>query len=85
MIRPARAFPGVGRGRATRGGKRREQPEKECVVPQPAKQATLAPGVVLSKRFRIEQLIGSGGYANVYRATDLTFGYDRAIKEVTDP
>lgn len=54
-------------------------------MPQPAKQATLAPGVVLSKRFRIEQLIGSGGYANVYRATDLTFGYDRAIKEVTDP
>ena len=53
-------------------------------MPQPPKQATLAPGIVLSKRFRIEQLIGSGGYANVYRATDLTFGYDRAIKEVTD-
>ena len=53
-------------------------------MPQPAKQATLAPGVVLSKRYRIERLIGSGGYANVYHAIDLTFGYDRAIKEVTD-
>jgi hypothetical protein len=54
-------------------------------VPQPASHTTLAPGTVLSKRFRIDQLIGSGGYANVYRATDLTFGYERAIKEVTDP
>ncbi|GEM_PF-913155 len=48
-------------------------------------QATLTPGTILSKRFRIEEVIGSGGYASVYRATDLTFGYERAIKEVTDP
>jgi serine/threonine-protein kinase len=39
---------------------------------------------VLNKRFRIEELIGSGGYASVYRATDLELGYARAIKEVTD-
>jgi serine/threonine-protein kinase len=39
----------------------------------------------LAKRFRIEELIGSGGYASVYRATDLDFGYPRAIKEVSDP
>jgi len=45
----------------------------------------LAPGTLLAKRFRIEEVIGSGGYASVYRATDLTFGYERAIKEVTDP
>jgi serine/threonine-protein kinase len=55
------------------------------LVPQPASHTTLASGTVLSKRFRIDKLIGSGGYANVYRATDLTFGYERAIKEVTDP
>lgn len=51
--------------------------------PQPA-QATLPAGTMIAKRYRIEQLIGSGGYANVYRGTDLTFGYDRAIKEVVD-
>ncbi|HEV2461400.1 MAG TPA: protein kinase [Ktedonobacterales bacterium] len=54
-------------------------------MPRPALPATLAPGTVLTKRYRIEQLIGSGGYASVYRATDMTFGYERAIKEVTDP
>lgn len=54
-------------------------------MPQQASQATLSPGTVLSKRYKIEQLIGSGGYASVYRASDLTFGYTRAIKEVSDP
>ncbi|MGZ3675012.1 MAG: protein kinase domain-containing protein [Ktedonobacterales bacterium] len=54
-------------------------------MPQSASPATLAPGTVLTKRYRIEALIGSGGYASVYRATDLTFGYERAIKEVSDP
>ncbi len=53
-------------------------------MPQPASQATLAPGTILTKRYRIDQLIGSGGYASVYKATDLTFGYERAIKEVSD-
>lgn len=52
---------------------------------QPASPGTLAPGTVLTKRYRIDALIGSGGYASVYRATDLTFGYERAIKEVSDP
>lgn len=54
-------------------------------MPQPASQSTLGPGTVLSKRYKIEQLIGTGGYASVYRASDLTFGYTRAIKEVSDP
>ena len=54
-------------------------------MPQSASQATLTPGTVLSRRYRIEQLIGSGGYASVYRASDLTFGHERAIKEVSDP
>ncbi len=54
-------------------------------MPQPASQATLAPGTILTKRYRIEAVIGSGGYASVYRATDLQFGYERAIKEVSDP
>src|SRR5262249_45769408 len=58
---------------------------KERLVPQTPPQVTLATGAVLAKRYRIEQLIGSGGYATVYRATDLTLGYERAIKEVSDP
>jgi serine/threonine protein kinase len=30
-------------------------------------------------------VIGSGGYASVYKALDLTYNVERAIKEVTDP
>lgn len=54
-------------------------------MPQSPSQTTLSPGTVISKRYRIERLIGTGGYASVYRATDLTLGYERAIKEVADP
>jgi serine/threonine protein kinase len=54
-------------------------------VPQSPSQTTLPPGTVISKRYRIERMIGTGGYASVYRATDLTLGYERAIKEVADP
>jgi serine/threonine protein kinase len=54
-------------------------------VPQSATSAaTLQPGTILAKRYRIEDVIGSGGYACVYRATDMDFGYERAIKEVLD-
>ena len=54
-------------------------------MPQPTSYTPLRAGAVLAKRYRIENIIGSGGYASVYRATDLTFGYERAIKEVSDP
>jgi hypothetical protein len=58
---------------------------KECPVPQSATSAaTLQPGTILAKRYRIEDVIGSGGYACVYRAIDMDFGYERAIKEVLD-
>jgi serine/threonine protein kinase len=54
-------------------------------VPQSATSAaTLQPGTILAKRYRIEEVIGSGGYACVYRATDMDFGYERAVKEVLD-
>jgi serine/threonine protein kinase len=54
-------------------------------VPQPATStATLQPGTILAKRYRIEDVIGSGGYACVYRAIDMDFGYERAVKEVLD-
>jgi serine/threonine-protein kinase len=47
----------------------------------------LTSGTILAHRYRVEELIGSGGYASVYRATDLTLGNERAIKEVvvSDP
>lgn len=51
---------------------------------QQASQMALPPGAVLARRYRIDELIGSGGYANVYRATDMKLGYERAIKEVAD-
>jgi predicted Ser/Thr protein kinase len=54
-------------------------------VPQAPAKSALAPGTIIRNNYRIEELIGSGGYANVYRATELTFGYERAIKEVLDP
>jgi serine/threonine-protein kinase len=39
---------------------------------------------MLGQRYRIEQHIGSGGYASVYRAIDLQQRRERAIKEVVD-
>ncbi len=41
-------------------------------------------GAVVAKRYRIGQLIGGGGHANVYRGADITLGFERAIKEVMD-
>ncbi|HEX6819823.1 MAG TPA: serine/threonine-protein kinase, partial [Ktedonobacterales bacterium] len=52
---------------------------------QPSTQSTLAPGTPLQRRYRIEQMIGSGGYATVYRARDMQSGEEYAIKEVVDP
>ncbi len=54
-------------------------------MPQPTPQETLARGVMLDSRYRIERLIGSGGYASVYKAIDTNYNFERAIKEVTDP
>ena len=54
-------------------------------MPQPIPQETLARGTMLEGRYRIERVIGSGGYASVYKAIDTTYNVERAIKEVTDP
>lgn len=54
-------------------------------MPQPTPHETLARGALLDGRYRIERVIGSGGYASVYKALDTTYNVERAIKEVTDP
>jgi serine/threonine-protein kinase len=54
-------------------------------VPQsPSGDEQIAPGTVLGQRYRVEQHIGSGGYASVYRAIDLQLRRERAIKELVD-
>jgi tRNA A-37 threonylcarbamoyl transferase component Bud32 len=58
---------------------------EERAVPQsPSGAEQLAPGIMLGQRYRIEQHIGSGGYASVYRAVDLHLRRERAIKELVD-
>src|SRR5262245_55891835 len=47
----------------------------------PASKA-LRPGTIIVKRYRIEEVIGIGGYACVYRATDMDTGNERAMKEL---
>lgn len=55
-------------------------------MPQQSSHETLAPGTILdSGRYRVLEVIGTGGYASVYKAVDLQYGYERAIKEVVAP
>jgi eukaryotic-like serine/threonine-protein kinase len=53
-------------------------------TPTPSR-AALPPGTLVARRYRVEAVAGSGGYARVYRATDLLNGGERALKEVADP
>jgi tetratricopeptide (TPR) repeat protein len=46
---------------------------------------SFAPGVVLMKRYRLEEIIGRGGMSLVYRATDLELGGIVALKIFTQP
>ncbi|MEO1205429.1 MAG: protein kinase [Pseudomonadota bacterium] len=46
-----------------------------------AYQHTLSKGTVLNAEYRIERVLGSGGFANTYLARDLTLNRDVAIKE----
>ncbi|MBI1949181.1 MAG: serine/threonine protein kinase [Deltaproteobacteria bacterium] len=46
---------------------------------------SFAPGVVLAKRYRLEELIGRGGMSLVYRATDLELQDSVALKIFTQP
>lgn len=46
---------------------------------------TFGPGVVLMKRYRLEEVIGRGGMSLVYRATDLELKDTVALKIFTQP
>jgi serine/threonine-protein kinase len=65
--------------------RRADPAQEDCRVGQPKSHSEhLPPGTTLQNRYRIEQHVGSGGYASVYRAIDLKAREERAIKEVTD-
>ena len=42
---------------------------------------TLSKGTVLNNRYRIETLIGQGGFGAIYRVFDLNLERDCALKE----
>lgn len=48
-------------------------------------QPGLTAGLFLQGRYRVEYLIATGGYACVYRVTDMQVEQSRALKEVVDP
>lgn len=48
-------------------------------------QPALTIGACLANRYRVDYLIASGGYASVYRVTDLEVALALAAKEITDP
>ena len=48
-------------------------------------QPALGIGAHLANRYRVDYLIASGGYASVYRVTDLQVALALAAKEVVDP
>ncbi|MCI4657050.1 serine/threonine-protein kinase [Cryobacterium zhongshanensis] len=60
------------------------EPERTLLLPSPssgsARQLDALIGVSLADRFRIDRLIGTGGMAVVYEATDLALGRTVAVK-----
>src|SRR5438067_295164 len=58
------------------------QPAVTPVLPAPAPIALL-PGTLVGGRYRLEDLRGGGGMAQVYRAFDLTLGRTVAVKLIT--
>lgn len=51
-------------------------------MPQPDTQE-LQPGDILDGRYRIEEFLGKGGFASVYRVTNMRLGRSEALKVLT--
>lgn len=47
--------------------------------------AGIAPGVMLDERYEVQDLVGTGGSAEVWRATDARLGRDVAVKVLSGP
>jgi tetratricopeptide (TPR) repeat protein len=59
-----------------------EEPAAQVPDPDELTRPTLAPGMVLSQRFRLVRFLASGGMGEVYEAEDLELGEHVALKIV---
>jgi eukaryotic-like serine/threonine-protein kinase len=79
--------------RHDRGQPNRDKPQLESAPtrmesPGPSLEtdtSSFAPGMILQKRYRLDEQIGSGGMSIIFRATDLELGGVVALKLFTQP
>ncbi|MFM8915019.1 MAG: hypothetical protein ACKOFY_01965 [Candidatus Limnocylindrus sp.] len=55
------------------------------MTPANREERTLKPGDVVASRYRLQELIGEGAAALVFRATDEALGRDVAVKVLRAP